>query len=86
MHLYLGTSLPEIVKLEQVQRVAANAIKSWSELGGEVERAEPARLAKLGGRPELPTSIPGAQAPGRGRSHLSGTWTAKEAEKIIRNW
>lgn len=49
MHLYLGTSLPEIVKLDQVQRVAANAIKSWSKLGGEVERAEPARLAKLGG-------------------------------------
>ena len=51
MHLYLGTSLPEIVKLEQVQSVAANAIKSWSESGGEVERAEPARLAKpWGGR------------------------------------
>lgn len=46
MHLYLGTSLPEIGKLEQVQRVAANAIKSWSELGGEVERAKPAWLAK----------------------------------------
>lgn len=49
MHLYLGTSLPEIVKLEQVQRVAANAIKSCSELGGEVERAKPARLAKRWG-------------------------------------
>lgn len=47
MHLYPGTSLPEIVKLEQVQRGAANAIRSWSELGGEVEGAEPAGLDKL---------------------------------------
>lgn len=54
MHLYLGTSLPEIGNLEQVQRVAANAIKSWSELGGEVERAKPARLAKPWQGPSCP--------------------------------
>lgn len=46
MDLYPGTSLPEIVKLEQVQRGAANAIRSRSELGEEVEGAEPAGLDK----------------------------------------
>lgn len=86
MHLYLGTSLPEIVKLEQVQRVAANAIKSWSELGGEVERAEPAWLAKPWGGRSCPRASQERTYQGGGKGDFSGTRTAKEAEKIIRNW
>lgn len=88
MHLYLGTSLPEIVKLEQVQRVAANAIKSCSELGGEVERAKPARLAKRGGWGggwSCPQASQEHRHQGDGEGYLRGAPTAKEAEKIVRN-
>jgi len=35
---------------------------------------------------ELPTSIPGALAPGTGEGYRSGTRTAKEVGKITRNW
>lgn len=71
MDLYPGTSLPEIVKLEQVQRGAANTITSWSELGGEVEGAEPAGLDELWWGRSCPRH-PGVQAPGRAEATLLG--------------
>lgn len=60
MPLYPGTSLPEIGKLEQVQRAAAKAITGWSEQG-EAEGAEPA------GRAGAAHEHPGSAGTGQGQ-------------------
>lgn len=79
MDLYPGTSLPEIVKLEQVQRGAANAIRSWSELGGEVEGAEPAGLDKLWQGRSCPRH-PGSASTRQRGGYSSGNYFARRGQ------
>lgn len=57
--------MPEIAELEQVQRIAASAIKSWREFRREARRAKPVRLARGWGSRSCPQAS-------RERSHQGG--------------